>query len=295
MVLMRPGLATTLAELDVGERRIGVNQGGYLERVARRLFRRAEVVPVGDNRQLAAQLHAGGVDALVTDELEAPLFARVVAGAVPLGPLTHDRKAYLARDPALAEELDAWLRTREADGSLPALRARLLGPRWATPSSAAASDLDALLATIELRLAFMPAVALAKEQRGLPTADAQQEAAVVAGAREQAALLGAPADRVAALFEAMLAAARHVQDAYRAMPPGERPPVETMDLEQDARPALAGVSRTIVARAADVARGRMGPVRPTAAVLADALDASLAPEADRLAIAEAVVALLPAE
>ena len=43
-------------------------------------------------------------------------------------------------------------------------------------------DLDALLALIELRLAFMPAVALAKEQLGLPTEDATQEAEVV-GAR----------------------------------------------------------------------------------------------------------------
>jgi hypothetical protein len=139
----------------------------------------------------------------------------------------------------------------------------------------------------------MPAVALAKEQLGSPTADPAQEA-TVPHAREHATLPGAPRSRGRA-FEAMLAAARHVQDAYRAMPESRRPPVETMDLEQEARPALAGISRTIVARAADVARGKLGPVRPTAALLADALDASLAPAADRLAIADAVVALLPAE
>jgi cyclohexadienyl dehydratase len=293
MVLMRPGIATTLTELDTGANRIGVNQGGYLERVARRLFRRAEIVPIGDNRQLAAHLHGGAVDALVTDELEAPIFARAVPGAVAMGPLTHDRKAYLARDPALADELDAWLREREIDGSLPALRARLLGPRWATPPSAAASDLDALLAAIELRLAFMPAVALAKEQRGLPTADPEQEAAVLARAREQARLVGAPPEHVVALFDALIAAARNVQDAYRATPASRRPPVETMDLEHEARPALAGISRTIVARAAAVARDEIGPVRPTAAMIADALDASLASTADRLSIAQAIVALLP--
>jgi len=295
MVLMRPGIATTLAELDQPDRRIGVNAGGYLERVARRLFRRAEIMPVGDNRQLAGQLRAGAVDALVSDELEVPLFRRVVPDANALGPLTNDRKAYLARDPALAEELDAWLRAREIDGSLAAFRTRTLGPQWSTPHSAAASDLDALLALIELRLAFMPAVALAKEQRGLPTEDAAQEAQVLAGAREQAALLRVAPESVAALFAAMLRAARDIQDAYRAIPARDRPPVETMDLEREARPALAGLSRTIVARAADLAHGRIGSSRPTAAVLADALDASLAPAADRLAIAEAVVALLPAE
>jgi chorismate mutase-like protein len=292
-VLMRPGLATTLAELDVPGRRIGVNAGGYLERVARRLFRRAEVVPIGDNRQLAAWLGGGAVDAIVADELEAPLFARAVRDAVPLGPLTNDRKAYLARDPALAEELDGWLRAREIDGWLPTLRARALGPQWGTPSSATASDLDALLALVELRLAFMPAVAVAKEQHGLPTVDPEQEAQVLATARAEAARHDVSPDRVAALFEAMMRAARRVQDDHRALPLRERPLVETMDLERDARPALARLSRTIVARAAAVAHAQPEGARPTAALLAAALDPSLVPADDRLAIAEAVLALLP--
>jgi cyclohexadienyl dehydratase len=295
MVLMRPGIATTLAELDVADRRIGVNAGGYLERVARRLFRRAEIVPFGDNRQLAAQLRAGAVDGLVSDELELPHFRRVVPDAAALGPLTNDRKAYLARDPALAEELDAWLRAREIDGSMAAFRAQMLGPQWGSRHTAVASDLDALLALIELRLAFMPSVALAKEQHGLPTEDPAQEAQVLASARERATLLGVAPEHVGALFDAMLRAARHVQDAYRAMPASERPVVEAMDLEQDARPTLAGISRTIVARAADVAHGQSVSPRPTAAVIADALDSTLASGDDRLAIAEAVVALLPAQ
>src|SRR5262249_61091118 len=120
----------------------------------------------GDNRQLAQQLRDGNVDAILSDELEAPIFHRVVPDAVAIGPLTNDRKAYLARDPALAAELDAWLRAREVDGSLALFRAQMLGPQWGLRHSATSSDLDALLALIELRLAFMPAVALAKEQRG---------------------------------------------------------------------------------------------------------------------------------
>jgi cyclohexadienyl dehydratase len=295
VVLARPDIGTTLAELDTAERRIGVNQGGYLERVARRLFRHAHVEPVADNRRLAGVLRGGAVDALVSDELEAPIFLRAAPGAVVVGPLTNDRKAYLAREPALADELDAWLRAREIDGSLANFRGRMLGPQWGMPHGAAASDLDALLALIELRLAFMPGVALAKEQRGLPTADPAQEAEVVARARERAALLQVDPDRIAALFDALVAAARHVQDDFRATPSADRPVVETMDLEQDARPALARISATIVARAADVAHGRLGGPRPTPAVLADALDASLAAPDDRLAIGSAVAALLPAE
>ena len=295
VVVLKPGVATSLAALDVSTRRIGVNAGGYLEKLARRLFRRAQIVPIPDNRALAAELREGRVDALMSDELEASMFRRLVPETVLLGPLTNDRKAYLARDPALARELDAWLRAREIDGSLAGLRARLLGPAWGARHSALASDLDALLAAIELRLAFMPAVAQAKEGRGLPTEDTAQEAQVIARARERATLVGAPPDAIAALFEAMMRAAKHAQDDYRALPADGRPPVESMDLDTQARPALAGISATIVDRAADLSRDEIGPVRPTAAVLADALDPSLASNADRLAIASAVVALLPAK
>jgi cyclohexadienyl dehydratase len=294
VVVLKPGVATTLHELDVPSRRVGVNAGGYLEKLARRLFRRAEIVPIPDNRVLAKELREGRVDALMSDELEAVLFRRMVPDAVLLGPLTNDRKAYLVGDPALADELDAWLRAREVDGSLAGLRAKLLGPAWGAPHTAAASDFDALLAAIELRLAFMPAVALAKEQRGLPTEDAAQEAQVIARARERAVLLGVSPDAIAALFEAMFVAARHAQDAYRVLPAGARPPVEAMDLDTQARPALASISATIVARAADLSHDTIGPVRFAPAVLADALDPSLATPKDHLAIATAVVALLPA-
>jgi cyclohexadienyl dehydratase len=295
IVLARPGIGTTLAAVDVASRRVGVNAGGYLERVARRLFRHAEIVPIGDNRQLARTLRDATLDAILSDELEAPIFRRVVPDAVAIGPLTNDRKAYLARDPALAAELDAWLRAREVDGSLATFRAQMLGPQWGAPHTALSSDLDALLAAIELRLAFMPAVALAKEQRGLPTEDPAQEAQVVARARERAGLLKVDPERVAALFDAMIRAARHIQDAYRTTPENDRPPVEAMNLEQEARPALARLSGTIVDRAADLSRDPVGPVRPTPAVLADALDPSLASADDRLAIASAVVALLASE
>src|SRR5689334_12680699 len=141
----------------------------------------------------------------------------------------------------------------------------------------------------------MRAVAIAKEQRGLPTGDPAQEAQVVARARERAALVKVDPERIAVLFDAMMRAARHVQDAFRATPVDDRPPVEAMDLAEEARPALGRLSGTIVDRAADVAHDRVGPVRPTAAVLADALDPSLASSDDRLAIAAAVLALLPAE
>ena len=154
------------------ERRIGVNAGGYLERVARRLFRaRRRSCPSATTASSRELLRRGTVDALVSDELEAPIFQRLCPDAVVLGPLTNDRKAYLARDPALAEELDAWLRAREVDGSLADLprsrcsgrsgarrtRAARLGPGRAPRADRAPAGVHA------------GASPLAKEQRGLPT------------------------------------------------------------------------------------------------------------------------------
>src|SRR5439155_1648192 len=102
--------------------RLGVNAGGHLERLAARLFPHALLVRTHDNRALGELLTSGAADAILTDEAEADALA--VPGAVRLGPFTRDRKGYLGRDPALVAELDAWLRAREADGTLAALRAR---------------------------------------------------------------------------------------------------------------------------------------------------------------------------
>src|SRR5437879_5820349 len=135
--------------------RLGVNAGGHLERLAARLFPHALLVRTHDNRALGELLSSGAADAILTDEAEADALA--LPGAVRLGPFTRDRKAYLGRDPALVAELDAWLRAREADGTLAALRARWLGAPRAAARSAFASDLEALLALVDLRLAFMPA------------------------------------------------------------------------------------------------------------------------------------------
>ena len=64
--------------------------------------------------------------------------------------------------------------------------------------------------------------------------------------------------------------------------------------ETEARPALSRISDLIVARAADVARASPGGSSPTAAVLADAFDAST-PLASRLVIGEAILHLQAAE
>lgn len=284
VVLTRRGVARSLADVDRVGMRLAVNHGGHLERVARRRFAHAELTPVDDNRALPRLLTAGAVEAILVDTLEAD----ALPGAVRLGPVTRDRKAYLARDPALAAELDAWLRAREADGTLEKLRAEWLGPAHAAPSSGFDSDLDALLMLIDLRLAFMPAVAAAKERARLPVEDESQEERVVSAARERAVDLGVEPDGIEQLFRTQLAAARAVQRQFLAAPAALRPPVERMDLVRDLRPVLARVSDAIVERAADVAREPATLAALDTKRLANALDSDLAPAPARREIAAAL-------
>jgi len=262
--------------------RLGVNAGGHLERLAARLFPHALLVRTNDNRALAELLATGAADAILTDEAEADALA--VPGAVRLGPFTRDRKGYLGRDPALVAELDAWLRAREADGTLAALRARWLGAERARARSAFASDLDALLALVDLRLAFMPAVAAAKRKTGRPVEDPGQEARVLGAVRARAAERGLDPTTVEALFRAQIAAARAVEHEFLAHPEEG----DALDLEREARPALARISELIVARAADLTAdpGALASLNPER--VAESLDGSLAPAPHRRAIASAI-------
>jgi cyclohexadienyl dehydratase len=289
VVLARPGVEP----LDRPDVRLAVNAGGHLERVARRLFPHATIVPAHDNRSLPSLVHTGAADALVTDDAESAAFASALPGAVRIGPLTRDRKAYLARDAALAAELDAWLRVREGDGTLAALRARWLGAERAAPRTASASDLDALLALVDLRLMLMPAVAAAKEAARRPIVDTEQEARVLAAVEVQARARGLAPAAAAALFRAQLMAAREVQHGYLSLPVARRPEVGAFALERDLRPALAAISSAIVARAADVSADPTALAHEDAATLAARLDASLASATIRQAIGREIAALRP--
>jgi cyclohexadienyl dehydratase len=290
MVLARRWPDGTAPDLERPGVRLAVNAGGHLERVAGRLFPQAVLVRTTDNRSLPGLLSGGAADAILTDDVEADVFAAELPDAVRVGPLTRDRKAFLGRDPALVARLDGWLRAREADGTLAVLRARWLGPSRAGPQSLLAADLEALLALIDLRLSFMPAVAAAKQRAGRPIPDPTQEARVMEGARKSALDHGLPADAADPLFAALVGAAREVQEAFV-----ERPwTIEVLDLEREARPAIARLSDPIVACAAEIVRDP-APAALDRAEIAAALDGSLAPAHARRAIARAVAGLRPAE
>lgn len=294
VALARLGLASDPQDVDRQGIRLGVNRGGHMERMARRLFPKALLTTVDDNMELPVHLRAGDVDAIVCDRFEAARWrAALLPNARLLGPLTVDHKAYLAREPGLAAELDAWLRAREADGSLAELRTQWLGPNDAGHRTALESDVDALLGLIDLRLAFMPWVAQAKLSANRPIVDAAQEEDVLAFAREEAAANGLSRRSAVGLFNALIVAARNIQSSYAALPPDRRTPVESVDLVRTLRPAIREVSRAIIRRASDTAREPAVVAEFPPKALADLLDPNLTASADRRRIAEAILALSP--
>ena len=203
-------------------RRVGVNRGGHLERVARAALPGVALVTVEANA-LRGLLDAGAVDGLVTDEHELGGLGR--GDLVVLRTLSDDRKAYLLRPDAaaLADELDRWLAAREADGWLPALRARLLGDGAPSPPPVA---LARVLDLVGRRLMLMPHVAAAKRAAGLPIVDAAREAEVEARAVAGATAAGLAPEPFRAFVLAQIAAARAVQEANAVAAPG--PPLAAL-------------------------------------------------------------------
>jgi cyclohexadienyl dehydratase len=263
LLMRRPEPGGAEDGLERTDLRIGVNAGGYLERVARERFPRATLLVIERNDAVREALIAGTIDAAVTDSLEAPRW-RQSAKDLELAqsaPFTRDRKAYLvnAERGALAADLDRWLLERERDGSLARLRREQLG---AEAGSFATTPLAALIAAIDERLALMPLVGAAKRRAGLPLEVPEREAlvldAAVAATNEAAARAGAPAlpePRVRAVFAAQLEAAKQVQwSAVRD--PSFVPEQPLPDLDTVLRPALLRIGERIgallVALPADV-------------------------------------------
>ncbi|MFN2426657.1 MAG: transporter substrate-binding domain-containing protein [Candidatus Binatia bacterium] len=242
--------ATDFKELDVPNRRVAVNAGGHLEKVANDVFRRAVVIPIPDNDAVRMALLDRTFDAVVTDNYEEKVWTATTPDAVRFRPLSDDRKAYLlpADRAELALELDRWLLTREADGTLAGLRSRHLdGPPSSDekPPQATAEPLAALSAAIVERLALMPMVYAAKKRDGKPVEDKAQEAAVLDAAvravAAEASAVEASAGRVAnahapatgavdpeavrSLFQALIAMGKDAQQKLADLDARRRPGV----------------------------------------------------------------------
>lgn len=287
--LRRPGL--TLA----------VNAGGHLERTARALFPHATVRPVPANADVLAQLDRPGVDAVVTDDLEAPHWLARRPDLRAIGPLTRDRKAAwfpIDRD-ALRLGFDRWLIEAEQSGSLARLRARhgLPPARTATPDAA-------LLASLDERLSPMSEVARLKQVLGRPVEDRPREARVLAAAlaavaREARARGVAPpaVDATRALYRAQIEAAKEIQRRWMgAQPPPEESPSEAARaqartrLESEVRPALIALGDRIAGLL--VLAGASPAAKPSVEDVRVALSRHALPEDRIAALSRALIASL---
>ena len=300
MVLVRPGVGLTEADLSRPGLPMAVNAGGHLERVARLLFPAAALRAIPDNAAVIAALMSSEVDAVVTDSAEAVHWQTQSLAPPPFGPFTRDRKAWLigpGRDD-LASDINGWLIDLEADGELARMRVAAGLGGDGRPALA----INALVTAIAERLALMPAVAEAKRLTNSPVHVPERERVVIASAvdaaRTSAARAGLPVagdDALAAFFAELIAAARSVQEAVLAGPAADpdAPATGVPDLDRSLRPALLRIGARI---------GTLLPRLP-AAIARDAVAAEFARSLDlpgidperrqRLADAVASVAAAP--
>ncbi|MCR9094705.1 MAG: transporter substrate-binding domain-containing protein [bacterium] len=282
-----------------------VNAGGHLERTARALFPDARIVPVPDNGSVLDRLEGPGVDAVVTDSLEAPHWQTRRPGLRAIGPLTRDRKA--AWFPVGSEDerarFDAWLQAAERDGTLAALRAK-----HALPADRTAETVAALLALLDDRLSLMTEVARVKQVMTRPIEDRPREATVLDRAAgsvaNEAAARGLPAPDEAgirAFYQAQIEAAKSIQRAWtRANPTSAEAPAPATALEaaaarlaDDVRPALLDLGDRIAALLVEAAASDVDA--PTRKAVGDALARHALPASDLEAIHASLERVLAAD
>ena len=240
-----------LEDLDQNDFKIAVNAGGHLERVSRKHFNKARILPLSENERVIEALAQGDVDAAITDTREASVWQGQYPGLRRIGPFTRDRKAFLVRadNPELARDLDAWLIEIERNGRLEALRVQELGEPLETSSPT--EPLHALLAAVDERLSLMPWVAEAKRATGAPIEVPEVEVRVLAQAMdryrtalaEDATGVKRPEAAVLDFYRAQIDAAKSVQRKTLSRPAPETK--KAPDLTSELRPALARINDRI--------------------------------------------------
>src|SRR5262249_4882989 len=86
-----------LSALDPPELGVAGDHGGHLERVARSLLPRAQILAIPDNTAVRATLARREVDAVLSNSFEAPRWAEGLEDIELLGPLTRDFEALYVR------------------------------------------------------------------------------------------------------------------------------------------------------------------------------------------------------
>lgn len=260
-------------------RRVAVNRGGHLERVARATLTDVTLEPVDDNRMLLAALTERRVDGIVTDTVEAAALLDDPGYRVAQV-LSDDRKAYWVapQHAVLAPGLDGWLINRELDGTLPALRQRWLGT---SADPAVPPQVDRVIDLIARRLMLAPLVAAAKRPANLPIEDLKREQDVEKRAAAAAKHAGLDVESYVAFVKAEITASKAVQRATPADTPA------TATLEQ-LRAAI-----TAIDAAMPWALHRSGPITIGSARVREALTRETRlPGVDEKLVATLTTALL---
>jgi cyclohexadienyl dehydratase len=217
---------------------VAVNQGGVLEKWARSRWPEAALVVVDDNQSLPDLLAGGRVRAIVTDSFELHAFSR--SGWASECEPKLARKVYWVAPghAALARAIDGWLETHVE--RVQAAQERWFGERQPLRAIDHLSDL------LARRLAFMPLVAAAKAQAGLPIEDLARERQVLDASVESARRRGLPEARMRDFFALQIALAKAVQS--------RKSEASTLDLGREIRPALNDLGERIIDAVAAAAR-----------------------------------------
>ena len=108
------------------------------------------------------------------------------------------------------------------------------------------SDVEELFLLINERLSYMKHVALSKERSNSPTEDIERETVVLMDAVKSANVLGLSGPSVESFFRAQINVAKAIQYRYRADWQSESPSFVPLDLQNNIRPKLSQIGRSIV-------------------------------------------------
>jgi cyclohexadienyl dehydratase len=214
---------------------VGVNRGGVLEAWARTRWPEAQLVITEQNQSLPELLAGGRVRAIVTDSFELHSFAR--PGWASQCEPRAARKVYWvapARE-LLAKTVEAWL---ESHGE----RLQAAQRRWFGETQPL-RPIDHLSDLLARRMAFMPLVAGAKAQAGLPIEDLAREKLVLDAAIESARRAGLREAPVRDFFALQIELAKAVQR--------RKSEATTLDLGNQIRVALNDLGERILSALSD--------------------------------------------
>ncbi|MDG2090330.1 MAG: transporter substrate-binding domain-containing protein [Gammaproteobacteria bacterium] len=122
----------SLDDINQADIRLGVNPGGTNELFVQENITRANVVMIESNLEIPERIANGDVDAMITDNIEATLYANMLPElhiVNPDQPFTRNNVGYMTHrdDQAFLNWLNLWLDQMQRDGSYDNLKLQWIG------------------------------------------------------------------------------------------------------------------------------------------------------------------------